>query len=98
MVAFDETSLRLTLSMLTEDVLLLPVPAVKISSYQLVYYSVEKEIMILLVPGFGLQDSGPWPVEVLTGTDACLLKLASSTTLGTTEDMIISTNLLFYFD
>ena len=43
--------------------------------------------MILLVPGFGLEDSGPWPVEVLTGTDACLLKLASSTTLGTTEDM-----------
>ena len=83
MVALDETSLRLTLSMLTEDVL--PVPAVKISCYQLVC-SVKKEIMILL-PGFGLEDSGPWLVEVLTGTDACLLKLASSTTLGTTEDI-----------
>ena len=54
-MAFDETSLRLTLSMLTEDVLLLPVPAVKISRYQLVY-SVKKEIVIQL-PGFGLEDS-----------------------------------------
>ena len=53
MVALDETSLRLTLSMLTEDVL--PVPAVKISYNQLVY-SVKKEIVILL-PGFGLEDS-----------------------------------------